>query len=76
VQENEEEIDHRDGCFAELNTNDGMLAGKNRDKDDLEATIDAHKMTISELTKAIEELQSQIEEAKGQIKRPGENCER
>jgi len=51
-----------------------MTAGKNRAKDDLEASIDAHKMTITELTKAIEELQGQIEEAKVQM-RAGEDRE-
>jgi len=76
VKEQQEGVDHRDFCIEELNNNERMAAGKNREKDDLEAAIDDHKMTISELTKAMEELKRQIAEAKVQFKRAGEDREK
>jgi len=76
VKEKEEEIDHKDFCIDELNKNERVTAGKNRERDDVEAKIDDQKMTISELTKAIEELKRQMAEAKVQMKRASEDREK
>jgi len=76
VKEQGEEVDHRDFCTAELNNNERITAGKNREKDDLEAKIDDQKMTISELVKAMDQLKRQIAEAKVQMKRASEDREK
>lgn len=75
IKEKEEEIAERDFCIAELNKNEKISAGKEREKDDGESSLEDSRMSIEELTREIAELKKTIEDAELQFKRAGEDRE-
>merc|ERR1719252_20423 len=74
--EQKAEVEKRDFCIAEFNTNEATTASKNREHADTEAKLDDAKMTIDELTKTIDELVSTIESTHTEFKRAGEDREK
>merc|ERR1719247_120748 len=75
VKEQADEVKHKDFCIEELNTNQLQTEKKEREKKELEATIDDLKTEIETLTKELKELNAQIGESKIQMKRAGEDRE-
>jgi hypothetical protein len=75
IKEKEEEIAERDFCIAELNKNEKISAGKEREKADSEASLEDSRMSIEELAREIAELEQTIKDAERQFKRAGEDRE-
>merc|ERR1719482_2218992 len=75
-EEQKAEVEKRDFCIAEFNTNEAATASKGRENADTQAKLDDAKMTIDELTKAIDELTTDIANAKTEFKRAGEDREK
>jgi DNA repair exonuclease SbcCD ATPase subunit len=71
-----DEQKHKDFCVDEFNTNQLQTEKKEREKQDLIATIEDLTMTIDQLTKAIDTLKSEIAEMQVQLKRAGEDREK
>jgi len=76
MKDKEDEINHRDTCIEEINTNIRETETTSRDKKDLEAKLEDLKMQIDELAKSIETLKGEIAEMKQQLKRAGEDREK
>merc|ERR1719252_401667 len=74
--EQKAEVEKRDFCIAEFNTNEATTASKNREHADTQAKLDDAKMTIDELTKAIDELKDTIASTHTEFKRAGEDREK
>merc|ERR1719375_2940653 len=75
-EEQQAEVEKRDFCIAEFNTNEATTASKNREHADTQAKLDDAKMTIDELTKAIDELKDTIASTHTEFKRAGEDREK
>merc|ERR1719380_341421 len=60
-KQQKEEVDKRDFCVAEFNTNEASTASKGREHADAQAKLDDEIMTIDELTKTIDELVATID---------------
>mmetsp|Transcript_7276 Transcript_7276/g.15902 ORF Transcript_7276/g.15902 Transcript_7276/m.15902 type:complete len:684 (-) Transcript_7276:68-2119(-) len=76
LKEKKDEIDHKDWCVEEFNTNQLQTEKKERAKEDILSKIEDLEMTMKELTKAIEVTKSEIEEMQVQLKRAGEDREK
>lgn len=72
-EEQQAEVDRRDFCVGELNTNEADKAAKVREHADVTAKVEDAKMTIKELTEAIDELKTDIADAKTELKHAGDN---
>merc|ERR1719171_1948668 len=75
LKEKEDEIKHKDFCVSGLNENVKQTEGTDRDKTDVETTIEDLTMTIDTITKEVETLKSEIAELQVQLKRAGEDRE-
>merc|ERR1719201_3033534 len=75
VKEQADEVKHKDFCIEELNTNQMQTEKAEREKKELEATVEDLKAEIESLTKELKELNAQIGESKVQMKRAGEDRE-
>merc|ERR1719420_1431778 len=75
LKEQADEVKHKDFCVDELNTNQLQTEKKEREKVELEATIEDLKADIATLTKEIKQLKAEIAESKLQMKRAGEDRE-
>merc|ERR1719313_2833256 len=75
VKEQADEVKHKDFCIEELNTNQLQTEKKEREKVELEATIEDLKAEIETLTKELKELKADIAENQLQMKRAGEDRE-
>merc|ERR1719379_3068945 len=75
MKEQADEVKHKDFCIDELNTNQLQTEKNQRQKVELEATIEDLKAEIASLTKEIKELKADIAENKLQMKRAGEDRE-
>merc|ERR550514_2646418 len=75
VKEQADEVKHKDFCIEELNTNQMQTEKAEREKKELEATVEDLKAEIETLTKELKELNAQIGESKVQMKRAGEDRE-
>merc|ERR1712072_420571 len=76
LKEKEDEIKHKDFCVDEFNTNELQTEKKEREKQDLTATIEDLDSTIEQLTKAIDQLKAEVAEMQVQLKRAGEDREK
>merc|ERR1719420_919310 len=76
LKEKEDEIKHKDFCVEEFNTNQLQTERKDREKTDLQATIDDLNMSIKALADALEALKSEIADMQVQLKRAGEDREK
>jgi outer membrane murein-binding lipoprotein Lpp len=76
LKEKEDEIKHRDWCIDSLHENESETERRDRDKSDLEATIDTLASQIAQLSSEIENLEKEIAEMQVQLKRAGENREK
>merc|ERR1719171_2859624 len=75
LKEKEDEIKHKDFCVSGLNENVKQTESTDRDKTDVETTIEDLTMTIDTITKEVETLKSEIAELQVQLKRAGEDRE-
>jgi len=75
LKEKDDEIKHKDFCTDEFHTNQLQTEQKDREEQDLTATIEDLSMKIEGLAKAIEELKGEIAEMQVQLKRAGEDRE-
>merc|ERR1719313_1270297 len=75
LKEQADEVKHKDFCVDELNTNQLQTETKQREKVELEATIEDLKADIATVTKELKELKAEIAESKLQMKRAGEDRE-
>jgi len=75
TKEQADEVKHKDFCNDELNTNQLQTEKKEREKVELEATIEDLKAEIATLTKEIKQLKADIAENQLQMKRAGEDRE-
>merc|ERR1719305_2180806 len=73
TKEQADEVKHKDFCNDELNTNQLQTEKKEREKVELEATIEGLKAELETLTKEIKQLKAEIAESKLQMKRAGED---
>merc|ERR1719181_1084147 len=73
LKDKEDEIQHKDFCTDEFNTNAVQTERKGRERDDLTAHIEDLEMTIQQTTREIEALQAEIAEMESQMKRAGED---
>merc|ERR1719443_1841185 len=74
-EEQQAEVEKRDFCIAEFNTNEAATASKGRENADTQAKLDDEIMTIDELTKTIDELVATIDQCKTEMKRGSEDRE-
>merc|ERR1719478_2052196 len=70
-----DEVDHRDYCIDELNTNKRQTTAAYDKKDSLTAQIADLKKTIEKLTKDIDASKAAVAEMKNQMKRASETRE-
>merc|ERR1712051_14514 len=75
LKEKQDEIEHKDFCVDEFNTNQLQTEKKEREKKDLIAQIEDLEAAIDALAKAIATLKSEIAEMQVQLKRAGEDRE-
>mmetsp|Transcript_93766 Transcript_93766/g.195540 ORF Transcript_93766/g.195540 Transcript_93766/m.195540 type:complete len:699 (-) Transcript_93766:16-2112(-) len=75
LKEKDDEIKHKDFCTDEFHQNQLQTEKKDREEQDLTATIEDLSMKIEGLAKAIEELKGEIAEMQVQLKRAGEDRE-
>jgi len=71
--EKEEEIKHKDFCIDAIQKNEVDTDSKNNVKNDYQAIIDDHAMTIKQLTKDLAELRAAIDAAHVSLKRASED---
>jgi len=76
LKEKADEIQKKDFCVAEFNTNQLETEKKDKEKKDLIAAIQDLELTIEDLTKAIETLKAEIAEMQEELKRAGEDREK
>jgi len=75
IKEKAEEIAERDFCIAELNKNEKIAAGTERDKSDSASALEDSRMSIETLAREIAEVTQTIKDAELQFKRAGEDRE-
>merc|ERR1719265_669505 len=75
TKQQKDEVDHRDWCIDELNSNKRSTAAAYDKKDSLEAQMADLKKTIEKLSKDIEASEKAVAEAKNQMKRASETRE-
>jgi hypothetical protein len=75
LKEQADEVKHKDFCIDSLNKNQLTTEKKQREKVELEATIEDLTAKIATLTKEIKELKAAIAESKLQMKRASEDRE-
>jgi hypothetical protein len=75
LKEKEDEITHKDFCVDEFNANQLQTEKKEREKQDVIASIEDLEMTIQTLKQEIEALNQEIAEMQVQLKRAGEDRE-
>jgi len=76
MKQQADEVKKKDFCVEALNTNKMKTEKKDREKKDLQVTIEDLKMTIDELKTSIETLKAEISEMQTQMKRAGEEREK
>lgn len=76
TKEQADEVELKDFCIKELNTNEADQEAKTRDKADLAAKIEDLATTVTTLGKEMEVLKAEVAEMQVQIKRAGENREK
>merc|ERR1719359_990003 len=72
-KEKKDEIEHRDMCIQDLNTNEFETEKKERDKADTETTIEDLTGTIKGLEEEIATLKAEIDELNAQLKQAAED---
>merc|ERR1719456_956926 len=75
TKQQQDEVDHRDWCIDELNTNKRQTTAAYDKKDSLEAQMADLKKTIEKLTKDIDASKAAVAEMKNQMKRASETRE-
>merc|ERR1719262_361356 len=75
TKQQKDEVDHRDWCIDELNTNKRQTTAAYDKKDSLEAQMADLKKTIEKLTKDIDASKEAVAEMKNQMKRASETRE-
>jgi len=73
LKEKKDEIEHRDMCIQDLNTNEFETEKKERDKADTETTIEDLTGTIKGLEEEIATLKAEIDELNAQLKQAAED---
>merc|ERR1719421_1977725 len=76
AKEQEEEVQHKDFCVEEINTNEKETQAKEQKKNTLQIHVEDLTETIDKLSKLIEELKAKIVDLQIQLKRAGEDKER
>eukprot|EP00971_Amphidinium_carterae_P209694 4159675-Amphidinium_carterae.1 len=76
LKEKKDEIEHKDWCVEEFNTNELQTQSKGRDKEDVLAHVEDLESTLDALTKAIKVIEAEIKEMQVQLKRAGEDREK
>merc|ERR1719265_2890540 len=76
AKEQAEEVQHKDFCVEEINTNEKETQQKEQKKGALEVHIDDLAENIDSLKKLINELQAKIADLQIQLKRAGEDKEK
>merc|ERR1719174_391689 len=75
TKQQKDEVDHRDWCIAELNSNKRDTTAAYDKKDSLTAQIADLEKTIEKLTKDLDASKKAVAEAKNQMKRASETRE-
>merc|ERR1719281_285350 len=75
VKQQKDEVEKKDMCIAEINSNDTSTEAATRDKDEAIEKIEALAATIDTLTKEIEDLKKQVADGQTAMKRAGEDRE-
>merc|ERR1719386_585249 len=75
TKESAEEVQKKDMCIDELNSNEASTEAKTRDRDEAEEKIGQLQATIAELTKEIASLKQEIADGQTAMKRAGEDRE-
>merc|ERR1719478_1255177 len=75
TKQQSDEVDHRDWCIDELNSNKRSTAAAYDKKDSLQAQMADLKKTIEKLTKDIDASEKAVAEMKNQMKRASETRE-
>merc|ERR1719161_3030285 len=73
--EQADEVEKKDMCIAEINSNEAATEASTRDKDEAIEKVEALAATIDKLTKEIAELKSEVAAAQTALKRAGEDRE-
>jgi len=76
AKEQEEEVQHKDFCVEEINSNEKETQSKEQKKGTLQVKIADLTETIDKLAKLIEELKAKIVDLQTQLKRAGEDREK
>eukprot|EP00746_Dinoflagellata_sp_MGD_P163538 gnl/MRDRNA2_/MRDRNA2_91633_c0_seq1.p1 gnl/MRDRNA2_/MRDRNA2_91633_c0~~gnl/MRDRNA2_/MRDRNA2_91633_c0_seq1.p1 ORF type:complete len:525 (+),score=197.58 gnl/MRDRNA2_/MRDRNA2_91633_c0_seq1:1-1575(+) len=75
TKEQKDEVEKKDMCIAEINSNEAATEASTRDKDEAIEKVEALAATIDKLTKEIAELKSEVAAAQTAFKRAGEDRE-
>merc|ERR1719487_1909818 len=75
TKEQADEVQKKDTCIAELNSNEASTEAATRDKDEAVAKIEALDATIKTLIAEIEDLKAEVAAGQTALKRAGEDRE-
>jgi len=75
AKQQKDEVEKKDMCIAEINSNEASTEAATRDKDEAIEKIEALAATIDTLTKEIEDLKKQVADGQTAMKRAGEDRE-
>jgi hypothetical protein len=75
TKEQKDEVEKKDMCIAELNSNEAATEASTRDKDEAIEKVEALMATIDKLAKEIADLKGEVAAAQTAFKRAGEDRE-
>jgi len=75
AKQQKEEVEKKDTCTAEINSNEASTEASTRDRDEAVEKIEALTATIDTLTKEVAELKTQVADGMTAMKRAGEDRE-
>jgi len=75
VKQTADEVQKKDMCIAELNSNEASTEASTRDRDEAVEKIEALTASIDNLAKEIEDLKKQVADGQVAMKRAGEDRE-
>merc|ERR1719443_227687 len=75
TKQQKDEVEKKDTCIAELNSNEAATEASTRDKDEAIEKIEALTASIDALAKEIADLKKQVADSQTALKRAGEDRE-